>query len=662
MADTRLRFLQLPVPPPSAYATTGNVPLAAATLAVALDTVSNGAWDTGIIGPEATDGDSDTALVERILGEDPDYLGLSLYLWNTERSLHIAREVKKRSPKTTILIGGPEVNADNEFLREQEGYDIAVSGEGEGVLYQIIEALENNKGNTLNSKNSKAEVRSENLQDLWDFPQSRYPAENFLLNRFPSPYTTKHLKVEPQRSVYIETVRGCRSQCAYCFYPKSSTELRSLSPTDTQAVLETLRTQGARDLVFLDPTFNHRPNFSEFLDVLIQANTHSQMGMFAELRSEGLTADIASKLAQAGFRKIELGMQSINPETLKRVQRFGNPLKVAEAAKLLVGEGIELLLDLIIGLPGDTPDDVLRGIEFFQNHGLEEWVQVFPLSVLPGTQLRKTAERDGVRFSPLPPYRVQSTPGFTEIQLWETLETAEEALGVRIDDFPRPNLIKPDGQSSLRFNLSDSDPIGGLLTEREHTNPTGTKYRHTTVWLENLFRKEARDAPAHAHRAIPTWIAENPYTHWDIAVLWDESWDWNSSCAHWFQKTSLLLDSLSPSYSTGVLAHRGENLLRKLILVLPEGREDSRTHPWSLPPNMSLKALEAKGVRVYRNARWQSRFADVQWGIDLPSLRLTDSEFSDSNWSQIQHNLDPEAVSFAEPRWEKQWTREVLGY
>ena len=37
---------------------------------------------------------------------------------------------------------------------------------------------------------------------------------------------------------------------------------------------------------------------------------------------------------------------------------------------MLHGEGIELLVDLIVGLPGDVPDDVLRGIDFLEQHGL----------------------------------------------------------------------------------------------------------------------------------------------------------------------------------------------------------------------------------------------------------------------------------------------------
>ena len=106
--------MQLPVPPPAAFAATGNVPLAAGCLGVAAqvhgfsDRVS-----VEVVAPSLTDSLGDTELAERIAADEPDVLGLSLYLWNVERSLHLAREVKKRSPHTQIWVGGPEVSTDN---------------------------------------------------------------------------------------------------------------------------------------------------------------------------------------------------------------------------------------------------------------------------------------------------------------------------------------------------------------------------------------------------------------------------------------------------------------------------------------------------------------------------------------------------------------------
>jgi hypothetical protein len=114
--------MQLPVPRPAAYAATGNVPLAAGCLGVAARIHGLGdALALDVLRPEATDALGDARLADLVARDEPDFLGLSLYLWNGERSLHLAREVKRRSPWTIVLIGGPEVSVWPRFLDNGPG-------------------------------------------------------------------------------------------------------------------------------------------------------------------------------------------------------------------------------------------------------------------------------------------------------------------------------------------------------------------------------------------------------------------------------------------------------------------------------------------------------------------------------------------------------------
>ncbi len=96
---------------------------------------------------------------------------------------------------------------------------------------------------------------------------------------------------------------------------------------ETKKLIVDLKDQGARELVFLDPTFNHRPGFESLLDLLMDINSDGQMSMFAELRSEGVTPHLAKKMRKAGFNRIELGLQSVNTETLKTCQKIWGPQK-----------------------------------------------------------------------------------------------------------------------------------------------------------------------------------------------------------------------------------------------------------------------------------------------------------------------------------------------
>ena len=70
-------------------------------------------------------------ILNEIYKLNPDILGFSCYIWNIEQSLELIRNIKKILPKTTIILGGPEVSYDGERIMESNPeIDIIVFGEG----------------------------------------------------------------------------------------------------------------------------------------------------------------------------------------------------------------------------------------------------------------------------------------------------------------------------------------------------------------------------------------------------------------------------------------------------------------------------------------------------------------------------------------------------
>ncbi|BDA78282.1 hypothetical protein LPTSP3_g12120 [Leptospira kobayashii] len=634
-----LKLIQLPVPPPSYYAATGNVPLAAGTLASSLELSGLGrsGLSTEVLSPDETDVMGDEELANHIAKDEPAFVGFSLYLWNTERSLHLAREIKKKSPKSKIIIGGPEVNHDNPFVLSEEGYDIAVSGEAEHSFAKLMK--------TLLDKSSLDGV--ENIAYRNSFGKmgafSRELSPDFPLTDFPSPYTNGFLKVDPKRSTYLETVRGCKSSCTYCFYPKSSQNLRTLDIGETIKLIRSLKDQGAKELVFLDPTFNHRPGFDNFLDAIAEVNSDGQMSMFAELRSEGVTPKLANKLRKAGFNRIELGMQSVNRETLKRVKRYGDPAKVAEVAKMLAGEGIDLLLDLIIGLPGDKPEDVERGIHFFLEHGLGEWVQAFPLSVLPGTAMRRDAESEGLDYLMAPPYRIIRTADFSPDQLVESLYLAEDLLDRRLDEFPRPFLCAPDKNIRDRYDFDlDTLDLTALVSRAKLPGA-----RHQSVWFTSKDFESKKDS---VRKLMDVRLGVDPFCTMDF-VFYTE----REVSLDLIGFLEALIREANPSYLSRALAHRGENMQRRLIFIL---KKDA-----AISPSWQKQMERTESVVLYQemNSDFASSHAE-KLGVSMPFAWIPDQTVEDRVWKHLQEKSDPETVSFAARNLERKWSTEVLEY
>lgn len=639
MYKPKLLLLQLPIPQPSRFAASGNVPLAAGYLGVAVQ-VSGllEFFDLQVVPPMITDLYGDQALVRYVLEQNPTILGFSLYLWNVERSLYLAREIKKHCPQLLILIGGPEVSADNPFVLNQTGFDIAVTGEAEETFTQLLFAIHQKKEiRTL----SGIAVREPSGQ-LTSFTPA--PPPTFSLTRFPSPYLNQMLPVEPHRSVYVETVRGCKSHCTFCFYPRSSSSLRSIDVAESSQLLETLKNSGAKEIVFLDPTFNHRPELVPLLESITRLNADRQLSFFAEVRAEGITSEIAQQFAQAGFHKLEIGLQSVNPKTLAYTKRGGNPEKVAQVANLFQSLGIRLLVDLILGLPGDTREDIKKGIDFLQKYQLASEAQIFFLSVLPGTAMRQEAEKDGLIFDPNPPYRIIRTKNLEEEELREAFFEAEETLDRRLDESPRPFLADPDP------TLMTPDFFSVCVEDwNAETSQALTKAgaNHSALWIMGKELFSQRD---NIRKAIEIRLQQDPYGILDVVLYPEQPFPLNLID---FLKQQLEL--AVPSYLSRTLAHRGENAQRRLTVVLPQQAKFPKDYLATL----------ASDVFLFQNQTFQQALKNASLlGETLPGARIINTEISwnASEWEQLKRNADPEMVVFASRVYEQKWLQEVLEY
>lgn len=636
-----LRLVQLPIPQSAALAPTGNVPLAAGALAVAADQHGLSARVNLETTPaHVTERLGDTLLADALARDEPELIGFSLYLWNAERSLHLMREVKRRSPRTRILIGGPEVSADNTFLMHATGYDLAVTGEAEDTFATLLSALI--EGRDADARMTPG-VAVRGPLGLGPFTPGQ--SANFPLSAYPSPYLAGRLAVDPERSTYVETVRGCRSHCTFCFYPRSSNVLRALDVDASGALVRALGERGAREVVFLDPTFNHRPNFEALLGALQQANEDRRMSFFAEVRAEGLTAEHARAMAEAGFTKLEIGLQSVSRKTLTKTRRGGSPEKVAAAARLLHDVGIRLLVDLIIGLPGDTYDDVMRGIDFLEAHGLGDEAQVFPLAVLPGTAMRAEAEADGLVFDAAPPYLIERTADMSAEEIRRAFEAAESRLDRRLSESPRPHLVADPADAAapdvLRVDLDRDDEAA---CKRIAGAPAA---RHTALWFEGRDLFEGRARIAHALEAR---IARDPHSLLDVVLV-----PRGPTPLDTVDFVHEVLARAPKAYGSRLLAFRGEDAHRRVSVLATTGSGLS---------GEELRAL-ATVAPVFEDVTLAQALRRAEDPADdgRIGVRVVDEGArADAHWKSLARSADPERVLFADREAEAAWVREALGF
>ncbi len=418
-------IIQLPLNPAAPLEMTGNVPLAGAQLAAAASLPPETLIDQNIV-----DTIGDRSLVEMIVSRSPALVAFTLYMWNAERSLWLANMLKRELPGVITVAGGPEVTRDNEWLFASGGFDLMVSGEGEELAYRILDPIS---------------VRNI-IRDHGNFLDAG--AMSFAPGKYPNPWLTGYLDPSAGASVLVETARGCSGGCTYCSYRRTHPLPRVLDAGRTERLLGKLIDAGAGEIVFLDPAFNSREDIVQ----LLKSMKTLKGNFFGEMLGDRISPYIASLIADAGFKNVEIGLQTINRDTLKRAGRPADPEMVLAGAVNLKNAGVSPIIDIILDLPGDKPEDAVRTALMIRDRGLQEHVQVFYLSVLPGTLIRQ--QLGGGYMARPPYYRIfnDGMDGFDDAR-----EEIADIVGYDLDLAGRPLLF--DGWPGTELIDLDADSL-----------------------------------------------------------------------------------------------------------------------------------------------------------------------------------------------------------
>ncbi len=401
----KILFLQLPLQGHDFFFSRENIPLASANLALV---AQEAGFDVALMPEPLMSYGNDRSILKYIIEFKPDMVGMSCYLWNLERSLYIAREIKKELPSCTVVLGGPEITPDNRFLQRHLVFDIGVVGEGEGILRNLL--------NSLSDPTSIPGLLLPRRGKGWHF--TGFFSDSIDLHRLSSPFLKDVLRNHLKEVLWLETVRGCANHCAYCYYHKRFTGVRAFPLSRVLDEIRWARYGEIKEVVFLDPCWNRHPRLEDFLNRLLQINRDGKLKFYAEGEAEEIDSETAQKMAHAGVVELEVGLQTIKKETLRQIRRRFNPKKFLKRIGFLQSSGIEVMVDLIAGLPGEGLQDIIRSLHWVLEHEAYDSLMLYPLSLIPSTDLYMHSKQLGLQAMPFPPYLITQTPhlGATEIQ------------------------------------------------------------------------------------------------------------------------------------------------------------------------------------------------------------------------------------------------------
>ena len=374
----------------NSHAGTATLPLASACLASVLENRFGPDVDCPIIEPAPGFSIRETA--EEILSMKPDLIALTLYSWSRVNLLSLSDTlVESFGPNPPpIIAGGPEVTAEPLSIQNHPSIDLAISGEGETAISEIVETLlplprENRPGALAGFQSPFSKPVTENLDNL------------------PSPWLASALNGRIYEDSVWELTRGCPFNCHFCFESKGSGRVRHKSLSRAAEELKQLRQRRTGNVFILDPTFNASPERAKELLRLFIAEA-PELLYHMEVRTEFLDEEQAELYAELGCT-LQIGLQTAHPDVARNIGRPFSPERFREKLLPLHEYGVPYGLDLIYGLPGDSLEGFRESLDFAlgcaPNH-----LDIFPLSVLPGTRLRETAGGLGLLYLKDTPYTV----------------------------------------------------------------------------------------------------------------------------------------------------------------------------------------------------------------------------------------------------------------
>jgi coproporphyrinogen III oxidase-like Fe-S oxidoreductase len=161
-----------------------------------------------------------------------------------------------------------------------------------------------------------------------------------------------------------------------------------------------------RSFHVVDSVFNFKKDrLRRLAQMFYDANRFGTGLRTVEVMAELIDEEVIELFKKANVLSVETGPQTVNADTLKNINRYYRKEKFNRGIELLLDAGIEVLTDLIIGLPGDNLFKFCRSVKAMV--GLKPTTIVFSiLHVLPGTELYMNGNKFGLAFDEKAPHLV----------------------------------------------------------------------------------------------------------------------------------------------------------------------------------------------------------------------------------------------------------------
>ena len=346
-------------------------------------------------------------LMALLRGWSPSILAMSVNIWNRVYSLDFVKTIKHEMPALTVIFGGQEVTgAVDDCLALAPELDYIIDGEGEVPFTQFLEQWDPQAG-------ALGDVKEVSGLRYREDGQTKHTAPAGIvmdMDEIPSPILAGLVPVRTRNKlgVMIEGARGCPYKCSFCFEGGRRKKVRVASFERMKQEVDFMVARGSTYFHLLDPILSNsnERRIGEIAGLFRSFEGEHKLQISIETYAQHITENIAKDFL--AFSIIDVGLQSINPDTVREIHRSFDMDRFVSGLELFRKHNVPNNIYLICGLPHETFTTFLEGIRFVMDQHPTR-IFINELCLLNGTELRRRAEEYGYEFDPQPPYQIYAS-------------------------------------------------------------------------------------------------------------------------------------------------------------------------------------------------------------------------------------------------------------
>lgn len=309
-------------------------------------------------------------VTNRIKG-NPQIICISLMFtnnWLHDREL--LKEIKNSFPNAILIAGGEHATAAPELCLKQSPLDYVVLGEGEEIIFDLVESIYKNREpkeiSGIAFRQNETIVQTQRKKRIKNIEELAWPAWHF----FPLDSYFAHKMshgVYKGKTLPVMATRGCPYECTFCSSPLMwGRNYYMRSPKDFVDELEYLnKTYQVVNFDLFDLTaIIVKDWIIQTCNEIIKRKLNITFQLPSGTRAEAIDYEVAVALKTAGCSNITYAPESGSARVLKEIKKKVELNKMLFSIKQSSKAGINIHLNMIIGFPNDTHKDILQTLWF----------------------------------------------------------------------------------------------------------------------------------------------------------------------------------------------------------------------------------------------------------------------------------------------------------